>query len=51
MTTPTCCAWAGGVVGSNVAVELVGAFLGASFTGEERHRRRLAKIARLEEGR
>lgn len=41
----------GRVVGSNVAVELVGAFLGAGFTGEERHRRRLAKIARLEEGR
>ena len=41
----------GRVVGSNVAVELTDAFLGAGFTGEERHRRRLAKIARLEEGR
>lgn len=41
----------GRVVGSNVAIELTDAFLGAGFTGEERHRRRLAKIARLEEGR
>ena len=41
----------GRVVGSDVAVELVEAFLGAAFTGEERHRRRLSKIARLEEGR
>jgi len=41
----------GRVVGSNVAVELVDAFLGATFSGEERHRRRLAKIAQLEEGR
>ena len=41
----------GRVVGSDVAVELVEAFLGATFSGEERHRRRLAKIARLEEGR
>ena len=41
----------GRVVGSDVAVELVDAFLGATFSGEERHRRRLAKIAQLEEGR
>ncbi|MXZ67485.1 MAG: ribose 5-phosphate isomerase B [Acidimicrobiia bacterium] len=41
----------GRVVGSDVAEELVEAFLGATFSGEERHRRRLAKIARLEEGR
>lgn len=32
------------VVGPNLAHELVGAFLAAKFTGEERHLRRLAKI-------
>jgi ribose 5-phosphate isomerase B len=37
------------VVGINVAEELVAAFLEARFTGEERHRRRLAKVADLEE--
>jgi RpiB/LacA/LacB family sugar-phosphate isomerase len=36
------------VVGVELARELVGAFLAAKFTGEERHRRRLAKIAALE---
>lgn len=41
----------GRVVGSNVAEELVEAFLGATFSGEERHRRRLDKIAQLEDGR
>ena len=37
------------VIGSALALELVRAFVGARFTGEERHRRRLAKIADLEE--
>lgn len=36
------------VVGSNVADELVDAFLEASFTGEERHLRRLNKVLALE---
>lgn len=36
------------VVGPARAWELVQTFLGAKFTGEERHRRRLAKIADLE---
>ena len=36
------------VVGSELARELVRAFVGATFTGEERHRRRLEKIHALE---
>ena len=36
------------IVGSELALELVRAFLSASFSGEERHRRRLAKIAEME---
>jgi len=36
------------VIGENVATELVRAFLGAEFTGEERHMRRLGKILDLE---
>lgn len=36
------------IVGSALALELVRAFLAARFTGEERHLRRLAKIAALE---
>jgi RpiB/LacA/LacB family sugar-phosphate isomerase len=36
------------VVGPAIARELVAAFLGARFTGEERHRRRLAKVEALE---
>jgi len=39
------------VVGASLAEELVRAFLGARFTGEERHRRRLAKVQALEEDR
>ena len=36
------------VIGAALANELVGAFLAARFSGEERHVRRLAKIAALE---
>lgn len=36
------------VIGQAMALELVRAFIGAKFTGEERHRRRLAKIAAIE---
>ena len=37
------------VIGPETAKELVHAYLGASFTGEERHLRRLAKIEKMEE--
>ncbi len=37
------------VVGVKLAEDLVKAFLGAQFTGEERHVRRLAKVKALEE--
>jgi RpiB/LacA/LacB family sugar-phosphate isomerase len=36
------------VTGVELALEIVRAFIGASFTGEERHRRRLAKVAAME---
>ena len=36
------------VVGPALAEDLVKSFVSARFTGEERHRRRLAKIAKLE---
>jgi RpiB/LacA/LacB family sugar-phosphate isomerase len=36
------------VIGQELAHELVRAFLGAKFTGEERHRRRLEKVNALE---
>ena len=36
------------VIGIEVATELVTAFLGASFSGEERHRRRLGKVLDIE---
>jgi RpiB/LacA/LacB family sugar-phosphate isomerase len=36
------------VIGEELARELVSAFLAASFTGEERHVRRLAKIEAME---
>ena len=38
----------GRVIGSALAAELVTAFLGARFSGEERHVRRLAKITDIE---
>jgi ribose 5-phosphate isomerase B len=39
------------VIGSALANELVRAFLAARFSGEERHVRRLGKVAALESGR
>lgn len=36
------------VVGPELAKELVGAFVKATFTGEERYRRRLAKVIAIE---
>ena len=36
------------VVGEELALEIVHAFVAAKFTGEERHRRRLTKIAEIE---
>ena len=36
------------IVGPSLATELVDAFLGATFSGDERHLRRMAKVARLE---
>ncbi len=36
------------VIGSELARELVQAYLGAKFTGEERHRTRLEKVRALE---
>ena len=38
----------GRVVGSALAAEIVAAFLAAEFSGEERHVRRLAKVAEIE---
>ncbi len=38
----------GRVVGEALAAELVRAFLGATFNGDPRHRRRVAKIAAME---
>ncbi|MGB7553614.1 MAG: ribose 5-phosphate isomerase B [Candidatus Korobacteraceae bacterium] len=37
------------IIGPELALDLVRTFLGANFTGEERHRRRLAKITALEQ--
>jgi len=39
------------VTGEELALEIVRAFVAVRFTGEERHRRRLAKIAEIEEKR
>jgi ribose 5-phosphate isomerase RpiB len=36
------------VVGTYVAVEVVAAFLNATFSHEERHRRRVAKVNDLD---
>ncbi len=36
------------VVGAGLAKEIVAAWLGEPFSGEERHRRRLAKVSALE---
>jgi ribose 5-phosphate isomerase B len=36
------------VIGPALAAEVIGAFLGAEFTGEERHVRRLGKITAIE---
>jgi ribose 5-phosphate isomerase B len=41
----------GRVIGFALAIDLVRAFLAARFVGAERHRRRLAKVAELEERR
>ena len=41
----------GRVIGHSLAWELVETFLNAKFTGEERHRRRLAKVTELENNR
>lgn len=38
------------IIGVELALELVRAFLGAKFTGEQRHVRRLKKIAAIESG-
>jgi ribose 5-phosphate isomerase B len=37
------------VIGPELAAEIVRIFVDARFTGEERHLRRLAKVARIEE--
>ncbi len=37
------------IIGIELAKELVTAFLNAAFTGEDRHRRRLAKVAAIEQ--
>jgi ribose 5-phosphate isomerase B len=36
------------VIGPEIATELVQAFVGASFTGEERHARRLSKVEEIQ---
>jgi ribose 5-phosphate isomerase B len=36
------------VTGVELALEIIRAFVNARFTGEERHKRRLAKVAELE---
>lgn len=36
------------VIGPELAADILRSFLGASYTGEERHRRRLAKVMEIE---
>jgi ribose 5-phosphate isomerase RpiB len=43
----TCSAWPR-VIGPNLAVELVGDYVNAKFSGAERHKRRLGEIEKLE---
>src|SRR5262249_42470970 len=38
----------GRIIGEALAVELVGAFLDAQFSGEDRHQRRLEKVKAIE---
>ena len=38
------------IIGGELARELVSAFIGARFSGEERHKRRLAKVLAAERG-
>jgi ribose 5-phosphate isomerase B len=38
----------GRVIGPELAVEVVRAYLGATFTGEERHVRRVGKVKDIE---
>ena len=37
-----------GVVGENLALEIVDVWLGTEFSGEERHQRRIDKVMALE---
>ena len=37
-----------GVVGENLALEIVETWLGTEFSGEERHQRRIDKVMALE---
>jgi ribose 5-phosphate isomerase RpiB len=37
------------IIGAELARELVRAFLGAEFSSDERHRRRVAKVLAIEE--
>ena len=39
----------GRIIGPALGIDLVQAFLGATFTGEERHMRRLAKVQAIED--
>lgn len=39
----------GRVIGPQTAIELVNAYVGAAYTAEDRHARRLAKVTALEE--
>jgi ribose 5-phosphate isomerase B len=43
------CAVGGRVLGVGLALEIIDAFLGAKFSGDERHQRRIDKMMKLEE--